>query len=68
MIINCRPSSPRKTRVFWRAEEKETISVGRRNIVIKAMVTKVKEFNTWADADGFARGLQNRGIFVEEIQ
>lgn len=54
MIIQCRPSqSPPKYLVKWR-----------KRIGFKEYEIMKKEYNTFADANGFLLSLQKRGVFV----
>lgn len=56
MIIICRPSASCKCKVSYKAIKK-------RNFGIRPeYVSRVCEFNTFADADGFVKKLKNREV------
>lgn len=57
MIINCRQSSPREVKVIWSKNRKD----------FRNGNCKEKSFFTFANANGFAMGLQKRGMFVEYL-
>lgn len=62
MIIQCRPSDTSKSYIVeW---------IGTLQITPKCVssVIKEKSFHTFADANGFAMGLQKRGVFVYPIR
>jgi hypothetical protein len=63
MIVQCRPSSYRKVTVIWYSSE---IVQGIR-YQRKERVLKEKDFDTFADANGFAQGLEKRGVVVDAI-
>ena len=68
MIVQCRPSASRKVTVSWEILKKERERIGRRFLEQWVWEPRSKEFETFADANGFALGLQKREIYVRGVE